>query len=505
MKDEFAMFDYLTNHAVTSGRLSRIAPALVLLISTFQMLSGTAQRTATAADSQPNVILVMADDQGWGQTGYYNNPVLKTPNLDAMAANGLRFDRYYAAAPVCSPTRASVLTGRTNLRTGVLSHGYALRRQEKTIAQALKAAGYATGHFGKWHLNGLRGPGVPILAEDSHNPGVFGFDEWLSVTNFFDRDPIMSRRGDFVEFEGDSSEIIVDEALKFIARQAKAGKPFLTVIWYGTPHNPFMASDEDTKEFAHLDTASKDQHGELVAMDRSIGALRKGLRDLSIADNTLVWFTSDNGGLPKITPSTVGDLRGFKGSLYEGGLRVPAIVEWPAHITKPRITEFPSVAMDIFPTIAEIVGLPDSVMQKPQDGQSLKGLFTENWSKREQPISFSCFGDSALLDNNFKLLLTGKGKKKSFELYDLAADPKESKNLYESLPEIAARMTTQLAAQDKSIADSLAGKDYPEGRVRDGEPEPRFWMTVDGYRPYFDEWRKRPEYASRLKAAQSKK
>ncbi|NQV26434.1 MAG: sulfatase-like hydrolase/transferase [Rhodopirellula sp.] len=476
---------------------------LVVLGSTLQLLNGVAQ--LAAAENPPNIVLVMADDQGWGQTGYYNNPVLKTPHLDAMAANGLRFDRYYAAAPVCSPTRASVLTGRTNLRTGVLSHGYALRRQEKTIATALKKAGYATGHFGKWHLNGLRGPGVPVLAEDSHNPGVFGFDEWLSVTNFFDRDPIMSRKGEFIEFKGDSSEIIVDEALKFIGDQTKAGKPFLTVIWYGTPHNPFMASDEDTQAFAHLDRDSRDQHGELVAMDRSIGTLRKGLRDLQIADNTLVWFTSDNGGLPKITPSTVGDLRGFKGSLYEGGLRVPAIVEWPAHITKPRITEFPAVAMDIFPTVAEIVGLPDSTMLKPQDGISLKGLFTENWLKREQPISFSCFGNSALLDNNFKLLWNGSGQKKSFELYDLTADPQESKNLYESHPEVAARMTALLELRNRSIENSLAGKDYPEGRVNDGEPEPRFWMTVEAYHPYFAEWRKRPEYASRLKAKQASK
>ena len=502
LKDSIPMIDRSTNCEISSKGISKGA-VLVLLISALQMFNDAAP--SAAAETGPNIILVMADDQGWGQTGYYNNPVLKTPNLDAMAANGLRFDRYYAAAPVCSPTRASVLTGRTNLRTGVLSHGYALRRQEKTIAQALKNAGYATGHFGKWHLNGLRGPGVPILAEDTHNPGVFGFDAWLSVTNFFDRDPIMSRNGEFIEFKGDSSEIIVDEALTFISRQAKADKPFLTVIWYGTPHNPFMASDEDTKEFAHLDTASKDQHGELVAMDRSIGALRKGLRDLNIADNTLVWFTSDNGGLPKISPSTVGDLRGFKGSMYEGGLRVPAIVEWPAHITKPRVTEFPSVAMDIFPTVAEIVGLPDSVMQKPQDGQSLKGLFTESWSKREKPISFSCFGNSALLDNNYKLLLNGKGKKKSFELYDLDADPKESKNLYQSQPDVAARMTKQLEARNKSIKDSLAGKDYPEGCVNDGDPEPRFWMTVEAYRPYFDEWRKRPEYASRLKTATKKK
>lgn len=473
----------------------------------FTLVAVLAMRTTVGAveSSPPNIVLVMADDQGWGQTGYYNNPVLKTPNLDRMAANGLRFDRYYAAAPVCSPTRASVLTGRTNLRTGVLSHGYALRRQEKTIAMALKKAGYATGHFGKWHLNGLRGPGVPVLAEDSHHPGVFGFDQWLSVTNFFDRNPIMSRNGEFVEFPGDSSEIIVDEALKFIEQHARADKPFLAVIWYGTPHNPFMAADDDTKDFLHLDKASKDQHGELVAMDRSIGTLRKGLRNLNVGEDTLVWFTSDNGGLPKIKPSTVGDLRGFKGSLYEGGLRVPSIVEWPAGITEPRITEFPAVAMDIFPTVAEVVGLPDASMQQPQDGISLKGLFRQDWKKRENPISFSCFGNSALLDNNYKLLFTGKGNRRSFELYDLATDPQETKNLYTSHPEIAARMTDLLEERNESIERSLAGKDYPEGRVNDGEPEPRFWMTVDAYRPYFEAWKKRPEYASRLRGKAARK
>ena len=170
----------------------------------------------------PNIILIMTDDQGWGQTGYYNHPILKTPNLDAMAKNGIRLDRFYAGAPQCSPTRASVLTGRNNDRTGVFYHGYTLNRNEKTIAQVLKKAGYATGHFGKWHLNGLRGPGVPIFKDDRYSPGVFGFDRWLSVTNFFDIDPVMSYNGEFIEFEGSSSEIIVGEALKFIT--VKKGK-----------------------------------------------------------------------------------------------------------------------------------------------------------------------------------------------------------------------------------------------------------------------------------------
>ena len=255
-----------------------------------------------AAPIRPNVVLVMADDMGWGQTSYYSHPVLETPNLDSMAAAGLRFDRFYAGGPVCSPTRATVMTGRQHDRTGVDDHGYALRLQERTVAQAMQLAGYATGHFGKWHLNGLRGPGVPILATDSHNPGAFGFDTWLSVTNFFDLNPVLSREGEFEELEGDSSEIVVAEALKFIRAQNEAGNPSFTVIWYGSPHGPFVASEGDRGPFPTLESQSQHHYGELVAMDRSIGTLREGLRDIGIAEETLVWFTSDNGGLPHIEP-----------------------------------------------------------------------------------------------------------------------------------------------------------------------------------------------------------
>ena len=455
---------------------------------------------ATVKADTPNIILVMADDQGWGQTSYNNHPILKTPNLDAMAAGGLRFDRFYAAAPVCSPTRASVLTGRTNRRTGVESHGYALRLQEKTLAQALKSAGYATGHFGKWHLNGMRGPGVPIFDNDTHHPGNFGFDKWLSVTNFFDRDPVMSRAGQFEDFKGDSSEIIVSEAIDFIRAQAKLKKPSFTVIWYGTPHSPFMAAAEDTQGFEHLDKRSKDQHGELVAMDRSIGTLREAIRDMGIADNTMLWFTSDNGGLPKIKPETVGGLRGFKGSVYEGGLRVPAILEWPGRI-KPHITQHPSVSMDIFPTVAEVVGLSETSMTKPIDGISLTRLFEKEVEKRGQPIPFSCLGNKAVLDENIKLVFTGaKKKKKTFELYDLSSDPKEKNNLIESKPKLAEKMKSLMSEFDASIEESIAGANYVSGKLNAEEnPEPRFWTDVPAYEAYFEAWKDRPEYSSRIK------
>jgi arylsulfatase A-like enzyme len=429
--------------------------------------------------------------------------VLKTPNLDAMAANGLRFDRFYAGAPVCSPTRASVLTGRANDRSGVPSHGHALRRQEKTLPAALKAAGYATGHFGKWHLNAVRGPGVPVLGDDSHNPGAFGFDTWLTVTNFFDMNPLMSRQGEFVEFKGDSSAIIVDEALTFIRACVKAGKPFLTVIWDGSPHSPWIASETDRKAFGALDEKSQHHYGELVAFDRSVGILRRELRDLKVAENTLVWYCSDNGGLSGIKPDTVGGLRGNKGSVWEGGLRVPCIIEWPAGI-KPRVTSYPASTMDIFPTVADVLDLPASVLLEPVDGTTLKPLFDRELPRREKPIPFRFGKKAALVDNDYKLVTLSIEKGK-FELFNLADDPKESRDISGNHPDVLNRMKAALLKWNATVDDSVAGKDYPEGRVREDEPKSHFWTEDERYRPFFKEWANRPEYAGRLKSKPKRK
>ncbi len=461
----------------------------LLIVSLLITLAGYAASTAT----RPNIILVMADDMGWGQVSYYNHPVLKTPNLDAMAASGLRFDRFYAGAPNCSPTRATVMTGRSNDRAGVENHGYALRKQEKVLPRALRDAGYVTGHFGKWHLNGFRGPGVPVLATDDHNPGEFGFDEWLSVTNFFERDPLMSRNGKFEEFKGDSSEIIVDEALKFIGANRTQGKPIFTVIWYGSPHAPFAATPEDKKAFGALEDLSQNHYGELVAMDRSIGTLRQGLRKMGIAENTLVWFCSDNGGLPEVKPSSVGELRGFKNTIYEGGLRVPAIIEWPAVIKTPRITRYPAGTVDIFPTLADVVGLPASVMFKTIDGMSIKPLFTSDLKERAKPLPFRHQGRAAMIDNRYKILTQNIGAGK-FELYDLEADPKESNDLASERPEVTRKMREALLSWNESVKSSVAGKDYPEGGVNAGEPPSRAWTSAPEYQPYLAQLQKRPEY-----------
>ena len=446
-------------------------------------------------NESPNIILIMTDDQGWGQTGYYDHPVLETPNLDAMAENGLRFDRFYAAAPVCSPTRASILTGRTNDRTGVIDHGYALRKQEKTIAVALQKVGYATGHFGKWHLNGLRGPGVPVLKEDSHSPGAFGFDHWLTVTNFFDIDPLMSENGSFIDLKGNSSDIIVGKALEFIKEKSNQNLPFFTVIWDGSPHDPFLASDKDRSNFKSLNENSQHHYGELVAFDRSLGVLRKTLKDLGLEKNTILWYCSDNGGLRNILPSTVGGLRGSKTTIWEGGLRVPAVIEWP-QVIKPRITHYPASTMDIFPTIADILDLPETDLLKPVDGISLKPIFKNDIRNRDKKIPFRYKDQGALVDNNFKLVATSI-QKKEFELYDLENDSGETTDLAAQNPMIFNQMKTDFLKWGKSIDSSLDGIDYPEGKVLKN-PERHFWMNDERYEPYLEEWLNRPEYRDRI-------
>lgn len=483
------------------------AKLVLLLAYSFLFWQAIAHKTSAANTPRPNIVLVMADDLGWGQTGYYGHPILKTPNLDAMAARGLRLDRFYAAGPVCSPTRASVLTGRTHNRTGVLSHGYALHLQERSLASAMQAAGYATSHFGKWHLNGVRGPGVPVLASDPYHPGRFGFDHWLTVTNFFDMNPIMSRMGEFEEFHGDSSEIIVEEALKHISQSVREGRPFFTVIWYGSPHSPWEAFRYD--QIAGETDRSAHHHGEIVAMDRSIGALREGLREFGVEHDTLVWFCSDNGGLPGVGHDSVGGLRGNKGSIWEGGIRVPAIIEWPARV-RHRVTSFPASTMDIFPTLIDLLQLPDELMLPQHDGISLRRLLGNDVNdvrdnerdseeqRRDKPIPFYYQRKAALIDNDLKIVQEKVGSGK-YLLFDLKEDKTESHDLFASRPDAAKRLAIQLEQMIASIEASQRGADYAEEKVTREGPHGRSWTDIPEYQAFLDEWSKRPEYAGQIR------
>jgi arylsulfatase A-like enzyme len=475
-----------------AARFRRQVVFRAVMLPLLGWLANAINPPALAEEQPPNIIFVMADDMGWGQTGYQDHPVLKTPNLDAMAEAGVRFDRFYAGCPVCSPTRASVMTGRSPDRTGVIQHGYALRHQEKTIATALQQAGYVTGHFGKWHLNGLRGPGVPILADDQYHPGRFGFDQWISVTNFFDMDPLMSRMGEFEQFEGDSSEVVVDQAIEFLDQHRGGSQPMFAVIWYGTPHSPFKALEKDKAAFSDLNEDSANHYGELVAMDRSLGTLRAKLREFDIADDTLLIFCSDNGGLPRIEPETVGGLRGFKGTVYEGGLRVPAIVEWPAQL-EPWVTSYPACTMDLFPTVADYLDLPQDIFVEPLDGVSLRPALSGEVERRQRPIPFRFGNKAAWIDNDLKLV-TDDYRDGEFELYDLSNDPTESNDLTQQQPDRYARMKSAWSEWNRSVEASFAGEDYPEGKVDPADPNSVFWFRTEAYQPYLSEWRERWEY-----------
>ena len=450
--------------------------------------------------SRPNIILCMADDQGWGDTAYNGHPLLKTPNLDDMSKNGLRFDRFYAAAPVCSPTRASVMTGRTPNRMGTFKWGHPLRPQEITIAETLKMAGYVTGHFGKWHLGSVR-IGSPV------NPGASGFDSWLSAPNFYDNDPILSREGKAVQLKGESSMVTADAAIKFMRQQHGAGKPFLAVVWFGSPHSPHRATEED---LAHYEGQNNAQWlGEITGLDRAVGKLRAALREMKIANNTLFWYCSDNGGLQ--TNSSGG--RAKKGSIYEGGLRVPAIIEWPARIKQARIVDDPAVTSDIYPTLVQIVGVKmdnqplldgvslveviDGSNSVDRDGigfwnhptggvstptaklmadlleaqQNGDQVGDERWLRadagqiKQQYPEDSFPGHSAWLDYPWKLhRIETKNGNVRFELYNLAGDPQETEDLFDSNASLPKKMRSQmqgrLGAWLASVARSLNGKDY---------------------------------------------
>jgi len=451
------------------------APLTILLLAS-SLSVGAAEPAA-----RPNVVLVMADDQGWGDTGYNGHPQLKTPNLDALAAAGLRLDRFYAAHCNCSPTRASVMTGRNPNRMGTFSPGAPIRAQELTVARVLQSAGYATGHFGKWHLNGKNGdkdtktvPGRAILASDPLSPGNMGFDEWVSADNFFDLDPVLGRNGVPEKFHGDSSDVTTDEALKFIRRQAGAGKPFLAVVWFGSPHVPHEALPADKAAYAALPEKEQNYYGELTAVDRSVGRVRSVLRELKLARDTLLWYCSDNGGAAG--PNSTGQLRGAKGTLWEGGLRVPGLVEWPARVAEPFVSEFPCSTLDIYPTVLAATGAAAHDQVQPLDGVSLLPLFDRQTTSRAKAIPFwnhagRQSGHAAWLDWPYKLHLHavegrgGTARKRPVAstaplLYDVARDPRETTDLAAAQPDLVAKMTAALAAWQASVENSLAGADY---------------------------------------------
>jgi arylsulfatase A-like enzyme len=502
-------------------RLRRLlAASFVLVVASLDGIAWGAQPA-----QRPNIVLLMGDDHGWDEAGYNGHPYLKTPVLDEMARTGLRLDRFYSAGASCSPTRGTVITGRHHNRYGIFSPGWSLRPEEISVAQILRRAGYATGHFGKWHLG-------PVKASSPTNPGAMGFDEWVSHDNFFELNPHLSRNGaPPVEFKGESSEIVVQEALRFIDQAKRAGRPFFVVIWFGSPHEPYQALPQDLALYDNLPATFgtrqvqltsnetgrntrrlqrevlRERFAEITAMDRSIGQLRDHLRRQDLRENTLLWYCGDNG-TPQEAVATV-PFRGHKGDVYEGGIRVPGVIEWPAGIPRPQVSAVNTVTSDILPTLCELAGQP--LPSRPLDGLSLKPLFDGRMPERPKPIAFwnararpesagprkpyiepelqkgttplvklgpdgtptrnfqnfhhpdirpeDFAGPRAIVDNRYKLVVDGE-RGASKELFDLRADPAEKTNLIQSQPAVAAKLEQQLREWQQSVLTSLIGADY---------------------------------------------
>jgi arylsulfatase A-like enzyme len=476
---------------------------LVSVVGCAAVAGGTVDRSE-GTEGRPHIILCMADDQGWGDMAYNGHPILRTPVFDAMSETGLRLDRFYAASPVCSPTRASVLTGRTPNRSGVFNWGHSLRPQEVTLAAVLREAGYITAHFGKWHVGS-------VLAQSPTCPGALGFDHWLSAPNFFDMNPWLSDHGKALQFEGESSAIVVDAALEFIRSRLSDARPIFAVLWFGSPHRPHEGLAEDLASYADQPERRRHFLAEITAMDRGMGKLRASLREWDIADNTLLWYCSDNGALPE---GSSGGLRGRKGEVYEGGLRVPCLIEWPRRIREPRRSDLPAGTVDIYPTLLEIAGARPA-HQPILDGESLlplfDGLATERraplgfwhadvpgfstpsdkilafvaerqripepvpgdhpaWGKEPAPLRWdapdgSYPGHAAWLDGPWKLHrkeVSKQGSHVVWELYHLATDPREEDNRVENEPARAENYKVQLEAWLRGVTESLRGADYAQ-------------------------------------------
>lgn len=458
------------------------------------VLSVVTARCAGAADATaPNIILVMADDQGWGDTAYNGHPFVKTPALDAMAKEGFVFDRLYAGAPVCSPTRASVMTGRNPIRTKVTNHGRYMRPHEQTIAESLKAAGYVTGIFGKVHL----GSGQP---DSPCNPSGMGFDEWVIGLNFFDNDPYLSRNGRIEQRTGKGSVILMDEAIAFLKNHQAGDRPMFTVVWFPSPHDPHREVPDGPSLYEGKPHAG--YYREITLLDQQVGRLRGEIRSMGIAENTIVWYCSDNGGLVKETSGG----RERKGSIYEGGLRIPGIVEWPARRLRGR-TAVPVTTCDIYPTLLAMAGVELNAPH-PLDGMDVSGIIEGSVAERGKPMGFWHLlqnGQSTWSDRIQKAIMekqqaggplphdpprmrkdvdefpqfpehTTKGHAawndwpwklhringERFELYQLTDDPMEQADLSKD-PQHAqrmGRMQKELDAWMRSVIRSLNGKDY---------------------------------------------
>ena len=417
----------------------------------------------------PNVIIIITDDQGYGDLGFTGNPHVKTPVIDAFARSSVRFNNFYVS-PVCAPTRSSLMTGRYSLRTGVrdtYNGGAIMASNEVTIAEMLKQANYKTGAFGKWHL----GDNYP------YTPNYQGFDESVihlaggmgqvgDITTYYKRDssyfdPVLWHNGQQEAYEGYCSDIFTEQAIRFIEEQHK--RPFFCYLSFNAPHTPLQVPDEyyqqykdidpssgfenDDRPFVKMSEKNKEDARKVYAMvtniDDNIGKVLQKLKELNIEENTLVIFMTDNG--PQQVRYVAG-MRGRKGNVYRGGVRVPFFMKYPAMFDEGNDIETTAAHIDILPTLSQLcnVELPK---ERTIDGKSLLPLLQgESVKWADRPLFFywtrrypELYNNIALQKGGYKLV--GKtdydAEIEGFELFDIHKDPYEQHNLVSKNKDIA--------------------------------------------------------------------
>jgi len=426
-------------------------------------MASSARAQGFHATKRPNIVFVFADDWGWGDLRCYGHPVVQTPNLDRLARQGILFTQFYSASGVCSPSRAAVLTGHFPARHSI--HGHLAQPQQNadrgmpnwldpkvtTVAGLLQEAGYATGHFGKWHLGS--GEGAPAISQ-------YGFDEHKGVNSTDDFPKLWG-----AEFRPRSTEIIIDETIGFIERNRD--KPFYAQAWLLDTHAYLQPTDEQMKAYPRHRGALKIYYSVVTDADRHIGRLMDKLDELGLAENTLFVFSSDNGPedihISNASHSGVGSpgpFRGRKRSLYEGGVRMPFIVRWPAG-TPAGLVDDESVigAVDWLPTICAItdVNLPEGLNLDGEDISRVLGGQPTNrndplmWEWR-YPVHGHVFNQSPMLsirDGKWKLLMNPDRSR--VDLYDIPVDPRELDNRANEQPEVVERLAKQVLAWQRTL------------------------------------------------------
>jgi arylsulfatase A len=426
-----------------------------------------------------NFIQILTDDQGWGDLGSYGHKLLKTPHIDQLAADGMKFSHCYSSAGVCSPSRAAILTGRTPYRNGVYhwintDRELHLPASEITLPQLLREHGYQTAHFGKWHLSHYSNNGgqPPFLfGGDKTQPTMkaYGYDYWFATgnvarpshknpQNFF-------RNGKAVgPLQGYSAQLVAQEIAQWIDNTRTADKPFFMTVWFHEPHGPISSDPRFMNRYGDdADLKLKQYLGNITQIDEAVGAIVKSLEAAGITDNTLIWYTSDNGpagddehNLKSNFRGSTGGLRGRKAHTHEGGIRVPGIIKWPAGLKRAGVaagttSEVPTVGHDILPTLLDIAGVAipeDRVI----DGTSILPVLENRPFQRNRPLYWRNRKETmrvAIRDGVWKLLCDSR--RSSWQLYNLVEDPQETTDLTKSNPELFERMKAALIAYDNDV------------------------------------------------------